>query len=72
MTDNQKNFLKRIGFPIEYLLEEPVINYHPDKCEKPNCRCLEIAISKNLGREVKNYPCLAKCDILGEFKTKKL
>lgn len=29
------------------------------KCTKPDCDCLEIAIEKNGGTDVKSYPCLA-------------
>lgn len=70
MTEKSKEFLQKIGFPVEYLLENPVNNYHPETCEKPNCRCPEIESTKQGGVEVKSYPCLSKCknNLSEEFK----
>jgi len=57
MNTKQKEFLQRLGFPAEYLLDD---NYKPGKCTKPNCRCVETAEIKNGGNAVKNSQCLAK------------
>lgn len=43
--------------------------YHPDKCEKPYCDCLDIAEDKNGGNPVKSYPCLAKCQDIEALKS---
>jgi hypothetical protein len=47
---------------LKRLLEETKQkdDYHPDKCEKPNCRCLEIAQEIEGGEVKYGYPCLAK------------
>lgn len=59
--DNQtKKFLHLIGFPIEYLLDSIDNNYSPDNCQKPHCRCVEIAEINNNNNPVKEYKCLAK------------
>lgn len=30
-----------------------------NKCTKPDCDCIQIAVEKNGGTDVKSYPCLA-------------
>lgn len=59
--ENQINLFKVLDLSDKYC---------PDKCEKPNCRCVEIAEAKNGGNPVKNYPCLAKCEDLEALKSK--
>lgn len=52
--------------PVEYIL-----GYRPDKCIKPDCLCIDIAIANNGGRQVKNYACLAKVET-NQLKTIKM
>lgn len=45
-----------------------------NKCTKPDCDCLEIAIENNGGTDVKSYPCLAGSNtpMPNEFKKEKI
>lgn len=40
--------------------QDEIENYAPEKCEKPNCRCIEIECLKQGTDQIKNYPCLSK------------
>ncbi len=69
MKKEDKDFIESmlaIAFPLETL-----IDYKPDKCEKPNCRCVEIAEVRNGGNPVKSYPCLAKVSDIEQLKQPK-
>lgn len=60
MTNEEKEYIEdmlEMKMPTEY-----IIDYHPDKCTKPHCLCIDIAIANNGGREIKSYPCLAKIE----------
>jgi hypothetical protein len=60
MTDEEKEYIEdmlEMKMPVEYML-----GYRPDKCMKPDCLCIDIAVANNGGREIKNYPCLAKVE----------
>ena len=47
---------------VEYYFREKGDIYQPEICNKPLCRCIDIAELNNGGNPVKNYPCLAKVE----------
>jgi len=58
---------------VEEHFREQEVKYQPEICNKPLCRCIEIAEQKNSGNPVKDYPCLAKIEpeqLKSEFRSK--